>query len=135
MSREDLAARQAALLAALVADGPAPAGFDPARLALEADALRAKRRRLLLRLIPAEVHEQLGADLVARIDGWIRTHARRTGTSLHDEATAFVDLLRAADLVPPSPRRRRRGRRGRGWRGVRAMRLSWRVTPGSPHPR
>ncbi|MHC1562287.1 hypothetical protein ACR9E3_25260 [Actinomycetospora sp. C-140] len=116
MSREGLAARQAALLAALVADGPAPPGFDPARLALEADALRAKRRRLLLRLLPGEIHEQLGGDLVGRVDGWVRTHARRTGTSLHDEATAFVDLLRAADLVAPASRRRR------GWRGLSAWR-------------
>ena len=127
MSREDLAERQAALLAALVADGPAPDGFDPARLALEADALRAKRRRLLLRHVPAEIHEQLGERLVAAVDGWIRAGARRTGTSVHDEATAFVDLLHASGMIAP--------RRRRGWRGLRALRLSWRVTPGSPHPR
>ncbi len=40
---DDLAARQAALVAALVADGPVPAGFDPERLAVARRALVRKR--------------------------------------------------------------------------------------------
>lgn len=43
-AREDLARAQAELLAALVADGPAPAGFDPVRLRVQSRALAAKRR-------------------------------------------------------------------------------------------
>ena len=39
----DLAERQAALVAALVAGGPAPAGFDPAALAAAGAALLRKR--------------------------------------------------------------------------------------------
>lgn len=41
----DLAARQAALVAALVADGPPPPGFDTARLAATRAALLRKRAR------------------------------------------------------------------------------------------
>ncbi|GAA4870032.1 hypothetical protein [Actinomycetospora straminea] len=115
MSREELAARQAALLAALVADGPAPAGIDPARVALEADALRAKRRRALARLLPVEVHERLGAELGPRLDAWIAAHPRRTGTSMRDDAADFTVTLRAEGLVP------RRSLREL----VRAMRHRW----------
>jgi hypothetical protein len=43
MTREDLAARQAALVAALVAGAPPPDGFDPARVRAAAQALLDKR--------------------------------------------------------------------------------------------
>ncbi|MEJ2865177.1 hypothetical protein [Actinomycetospora flava] len=116
MSREDLARRQAELLEALVAGGAAPPGVDPARVALEAEALRAKRRRALARLLPADVHDVLGEDLVPRLDAWITTHPRRVGTSMHADADAFVAALRAEGVVPP------RRRAFRGWRGVSAWR-------------
>jgi hypothetical protein len=98
VSREDLARRQAALLAALVADGPAPDGIDPGRLAVEGAALRAKRRRALTRLLPPEVHDRLGDELGPRLDTWIAAHPRRVGTSMRADADAFVAAL---------PRRRR----------------------------
>ena len=107
MSRSELAERQAALLAALVAGGPAPAGIDASRVALEASALRAKRRRVLVRLLPVEVHEHLGADLTPRLDAWIAANPRRIGTSMHADADAFVAHLRTEGLLG-------RGRR-RGW--------------------
>jgi hypothetical protein len=106
VSREDLAARQAELLVALVAGGPAPAGIDPARVALEADGLRAKRRRVLARLLPPEVHDHLGAELGPRLDAWINAHPRREGMSMHADADAFVAALRAGRVLP---RARRRG--------------------------
>ena len=106
MSREDLARRQAELLAALVADGPAPAGIDPARLAVEADALRAKRRRVLARLVPPDVHARLGDELPASLDAWITAHPRAVGTSMHADADAFVAALRTDGTL---------GRRRRGW--------------------
>jgi hypothetical protein len=110
VSREDLARRQADLLAALVADGPPPPGIDPARVALEAGALRAKRRRVLSRRLPPEVHERLGADLGPRLDAWITAHPRAVGTSMHADADAFLATLRAAGALP-------RGRCGRSaWR-------------------
>ena len=123
MSREELAARQAALLAALVADGPAPEDVDPGRLALEAGALRAKRRRVLTRMLPPEVHDALGADLAPRLDDWITAHPRRTGTSVHADADAFVATLRADGLL-----------RRRGWRApVQAVRRRLHSVPGTPH--
>lgn len=107
MSREDLARRQADLLAALVADGPAPAGIDPERVAFEAAALRAKRRRVLARLLPADVHAALGDDLAPRLDAWIAAHPRGSGTSMRADADAFAATVRTG---------------GRVRRGVRAMR-------------
>jgi hypothetical protein len=100
VSREDLAARQAALLAALVAEGPVPDGVDPARVALEAGALRVKRRRVLSRLLPPEVHAALGEDLAPRLDAWITAHPRSTGTSMREDADAFIAALRADGTLP-----------------------------------
>jgi hypothetical protein len=118
VTREELARRQAALLAALVAEGPVPEGVDPARVALEADALRAKRRRVLARLVPAEVHERLGAELGPRLDAWITARPRREGTSMHVDADAFVAALRADGVLP---------RARRGWAArVPAWRPRWR---------
>ena len=59
MSRSELARRQAELLHALLADGPAPAGFDPARLRVEAQVLRRKHGRVLAYQRP-ELAEALG---------------------------------------------------------------------------
>lgn len=59
MSREDLARQQAELLQALLADGPAPVGFDPARLRVEAQVLRRKHGRVLAYQRP-ELAEALG---------------------------------------------------------------------------
>ncbi|MFF1611785.1 hypothetical protein ACFVYA_28710 [Amycolatopsis sp. NPDC058278] len=59
MSRSELARRQAELLHALLADGPAPAGFDPARLKVEAQVLRRKHGRVLAYQRP-ELAEALG---------------------------------------------------------------------------
>jgi hypothetical protein len=122
VSRDDLARRQAALLAALVAAGPPPAGIDPARLALEADALRAKRRRVLTRLLPPEVHDRLGAELGPRLDAWITAHPRHVGTSMRADADAFLAVLRADGVLT----------RARGRRGVPAWRPRWRGTSGNP---
>ncbi|MEJ2886263.1 hypothetical protein [Actinomycetospora aeridis] len=105
MTREDLARRQAELLAALVAEGPVPDGIDPARVGLEAEALRAKRRRALARLLPADVHTALGGDLTRHLDAWITAHPRATGTSMRDDADALVAALRAQGLLG-RPRRR-----------------------------
>jgi len=51
--REALAAGQARLLAALLARGEAPPGFDAGRLAVAAEGLRRKRARAAARAWPA----------------------------------------------------------------------------------
>ncbi|MGW4256508.1 endonuclease, partial [Streptomyces californicus] len=57
-SRE-LAVAQTALLSALVAGTPAPAGFDPARLRVQSRSLAAKRADVVARVAP-ELPEILG---------------------------------------------------------------------------
>ncbi len=91
--RTDLADRQAALLAALVGSGPVPEGFDAGRVRAEADALAAKRVRVLRRMV-GELSDSSGApvpdDLDERLRAWVRANPRRTGTGFHDDARAFV---------------------------------------------
>jgi hypothetical protein len=99
--RRDLAARQAELLAALVADAPVPTGFDPRRVAAEARALHGKRRRVLGRIVTGMLDaagRPVPPDLDARLADWITGRPRRTGTGFHDDAHAFVETL-------PVPRR------------------------------
>ena len=115
MTRQDLARRQADLLAALVADGPVPAGLDPVRVAVEAKVLARKRRRVLVRLLPDDVVDALGDDLPGRLDAWIAARPRGSGTGLHDDAAAFRaslvadGTLRRSRWRVRSPSRRRRG--------------------------
>ncbi|WP_018330796.1 hypothetical protein [Actinomycetospora chiangmaiensis] len=94
--RRDLAARQAALLAALVTDAPAPVGFDPRRVAAEARALHHKRRKVLARIVTGVLDgggRPAPTDLDDRLDRWITGRPRRTGTGFHDDAHAFVATL------------------------------------------
>ncbi|WP_433800512.1 hypothetical protein [Actinomycetospora sp. CA-084318] len=105
--RRDLAARQAEFLAALVADGPVPAGFDAGRVAAEARALHRKRRRVLARIVVGMLDaagRPVPPDLDGRLDAWLVERPHRTGSGFHDEARAFVATL-------PGRRRRRWWRR------------------------
>ncbi|PJN21633.1 hypothetical protein CG736_32240 [Kitasatospora sp. CB02891] len=61
LARRNLAARQEELLTALVAGGPAPAGFDPTHLHTQSEGLLAKRRETVGHLMP-ELPELLGPD-------------------------------------------------------------------------
>jgi hypothetical protein len=111
-ARADLAARQAALLDALLAGGPRPAGFDPARLAAQAEALHAKRRRVVAALRP-DLPALLGTRFAALFGEYARAHPRRTGTGAADDAAAFAGWLAdRGEIDPPVPRRRRWHRRG-----------------------
>ncbi|WAL69465.1 hypothetical protein ORV05_17380 [Amycolatopsis cynarae] len=91
--RDRLAAAQSALLRALLADGPAPPGFDPARLALETAALRAKRRRVVAKLEPRACRA-LGEKFPAVFDEYAREHPKRTDTRAGEDARAFVAWAR-----------------------------------------
>lgn len=93
----DLAERQAALVAALVAGGPVPAGFDPAALAAAGTALLRKRAGQVARHWPL-----LAAGLAPR---WPETFARwaagrPTGGSLRDGWDLARDL-RDRGALPP----------------------------------
>jgi len=61
LARAGLARRQAELLAALVADGPVPDGFDRRQVHVQARGLAAKRRDTVARVAP-EVQRILGAE-------------------------------------------------------------------------
>jgi hypothetical protein len=91
--RDRLAEAQAELLRALLADGPAPAGFDPDRLRVEVDALLAKRRRLVAMLEP-EACDEIGDDFVSLFTEYARTHPRTVGTRARGDAREFVEWAR-----------------------------------------
>ncbi|EWC61685.1 hypothetical protein UO65_3043 [Actinokineospora spheciospongiae] len=93
-ARERLAARQAELLAALLADGPAPAGFDAEALRVEADALLAKRRRVVA-LIDPEVAESCGEDFAPLFAEYARGNPRRDGSRAREDAAAFAAWVEA----------------------------------------
>ena len=69
---EDLAARQAALIAALVAGGELPAGFDPARVSAARHALLVKRAREVATAWPV-LAVSLGAGWPDRFIAWAAT--------------------------------------------------------------
>jgi hypothetical protein len=118
MSREDLARRQAALVAALVSGEPAPAGFDPARVRATADALLRKRAGEVAAQWPA-LRAQFGPQWTAAFSAW--AHGRAPQGSLRDgwdfarslplhPAAALELATREALLAydgrrPPRPRR------------------------------
>jgi hypothetical protein len=95
--RERLAHAQRELLAALVAGGPDPEGFDPERLGIQRASLIAKRRGLVARSAP---------DLVARLGGrftglfaeYAKGRPKPPGGSRGD-ARAFAEWLG----MPPEP--------------------------------
>lgn len=111
-ARERLAARQEALLTALVAGGTPPEGFDPARLRVQTRALLAKRRRVAAAHHPW-LTEALGAPRYAAL---FAEYARRTplrpGGSGHADAEGFEAYARKAGALPAPARwrflRRRR---------------------------
>jgi hypothetical protein len=94
-ARERLAAQQAALLRALLADGPPPPGFDPARLAVEAEVLRAKRRGIVSRLRP-DLPATLGEDFGPLFDDYAAENPRADGVRARQDADLFAKWLVAS---------------------------------------
>lgn len=90
----DLASRQAALLAALVAGGPLPAGFDAAAVGVAALALRRKRAGEVARAWPA-VAAALGPEWGERFTHW--AVGRTPRGSLLDGWAFTTDLLAAVE--------------------------------------
>ncbi|MET9336819.1 hypothetical protein [Nonomuraea sp. NPDC003804] len=116
-SLEDVRARlgeaQASVVAALVAGGAPPAGFDQVRLAVQARSLLAKRRGIVARLRP-DAAAAAGAALVAEFAAYA---AARTEPPARYRADAddFADWLRARGILHDPPPRRR-GRLPFPWR-------------------
>ncbi|MBW4717481.1 hypothetical protein [Saccharothrix obliqua] len=108
--RERLAAAQAGLLRALLADGTPPAGFDPERLRVEARSLLNKRRGVVAALRP-DVAAELADRFRPLFDEYARAHPRRDGTRFREDAAAFAEWATARGELTP-PRRRRWWRRG-----------------------
>ncbi|WP_436496015.1 hypothetical protein [Actinokineospora sp. HUAS TT18] len=87
-SRDRLAAAQADLLRALMACGPTPEGFDETAVRVEAEALLAKRRRVIAQLIPETVGD-LGDRYRPLFDEYATTHPRLAGTRYREDAAQF----------------------------------------------
>ncbi len=130
VARAALAERQHALLAALVAGGPLPAGFDPDEVRAQAVALAAKRRDTVARVAP-EPAQLLGPDFGPLFLRYARRRPQSGG--YRDDARDFVGWALAAKdgaldaecrralerwLDPPEPR----GRTGPLGRLRRALR-------------
>lgn len=89
-----LAEQQAALVRALVAGAPAPAGFDAADISATAHALLHKRADEVARRFPLLAHA-CGGEFTAKFMEWAGS---RPKTSTAADATAFASAL---GLPPP----------------------------------
>lgn len=94
--RADLAARQAALVAALVSGGPVPEGFDPHRVAAARKALLRKRAGLVARIWPMLATECRWPDRFTR---WA---AGRTPHGALRDGFDFARHLRAQGGLSPA---------------------------------
>jgi hypothetical protein len=105
--RDRLAKAQGDLLRALLADGPVPAGFDPDRLRVEAEALRAKRRRVVA-MLQSEACAEIGDDFISLFDEYAQAHPREIDVRARDDAHRFVEWLQQhGHLAKPRWWRRR----------------------------
>jgi hypothetical protein len=100
VARESLRAAQAALLAALVAGGRVPEGFDGERVRIQAHSLVAKRRGLVARRLP-DLVRSLGPAFAAAFAAYAAGRPKPGGGSQAD-ARNFADWLGAQGRLPPS---------------------------------
>jgi hypothetical protein len=98
VARARLARRQTALMAALVAGGPVPEGFDPAQVATQARGLLAKRRDTTARVAP-EPARILGADWRPLFERYARQGPQRGG--YRADAREFAVWALAAEPAAP----------------------------------
>ncbi|XVS66310.1 hypothetical protein ACQPYE_09710 [Actinosynnema sp. CA-299493] len=103
--RDRLAAAQAELLRALLADGDVPEGFDAERVRIEKRALLAKRRGIVAMLRP-EVAAELGDRFRPLFDAYAGGHPKEVGTRFREDAARFAEWATArGELVPPKKKR------------------------------
>lgn len=108
-ARDDLAARQRALVRALLADGPVPEGFDPHRVGVEAAALRSKRRAIAAGLRP-DLADALADRFRPLFDTWAREHPKPVELSFRADLDRFETwLYEEGHLERPRRRWFRRG--------------------------
>ncbi|GAA4223112.1 hypothetical protein FHR32_001853 [Streptosporangium album] len=100
-ARAALAGAQAGLLAALVAGGEAPPGFDGERLRIQAASLISKRRGAVARLRP-DLVVLLGDGFAREFEEYARGRPKPPGGSRAD-AHAFAGRLGEAGRLPPEP--------------------------------
>lgn len=104
--RDDLAARQRELVRALLAGGPVPPGFDGHRVAVEAAALRSKRRSVAAQLRP-DLVDRLDVLFRQLFDTWALDHPKPAHLSFRADLDRFESWLYAeGHLERPSRRRR-----------------------------
>lgn len=124
--REELAGRQAALLGALVAGGPIPAGFDAERVEVQVLSLAAKRRDGVARAMPGLVAALGPERWPSAFTAWARVHPKPAEGGSRADAEAFaaymaVEVREGREVVPRSERREtwreRRARRRAGHGG------------------
>ncbi|HWO59589.1 MAG TPA: hypothetical protein VNO31_06100 [Umezawaea sp.] len=105
VARERLAEAQSELLAALLAGGPSPAGFDERLLRVEARSLLAKRRGIVAMLAP-EVVDVLTDRFRPLFDEYALDHPRASGSRAREDAAAFTAWARERGELPPvAPKR------------------------------
>ncbi|GAA4025056.1 hypothetical protein GCM10022247_56940 [Allokutzneria multivorans] len=104
--RERVALAQAELLRALVADGTAPSGFDPDRLALQSRSLLAKRTRVMAAVRP-DLAEALGERFRDLFHLYAKENPRPTGTGYRADSESFTTWLHTHHHLPRTPRRPR----------------------------
>jgi hypothetical protein len=91
-ARDDLAARQLALVRALLTGGPVPEGFDARRVGVEAAALRAKRRTIASGLRP-DLADLLEDRFGPLFDAWARDHPKPVELSFRADLDRFETWL------------------------------------------
>jgi hypothetical protein len=116
--REALRAAQEALLASLVAGGPAPAGFDPDGLEAARRSLLSKRARVVARCCPA-LHAALGEGFGAAFAAYAAEAPLRQESGGRD-GLDFMDWLARRGALPEPAREERaiaqaRHRGGLAW--------------------
>jgi len=119
-ARDDLAARQVALVRALLAGDPIPAGFDAHRVGVEAAALRSKRRGIAARLRP-DLADRLDDRFRPLFDTWAAGHPKPADLSFRADLDRFESWLHAEGHL----QRRRR----RPWRRAALLDRSLRERP------
>ncbi len=102
-ARDTLAQRQAALLAALLAGADPPERFDAEQIAIQAAALRAKRRNVISRHRP-DVADALGERFADLCDAYMVSHPRRVDMPARRDADEFAGWLAEQNELRRPPR-------------------------------